>query len=70
MKKSIFTLSFATILIVSGIFTSCQSSAEKADKAQEKVLDAKQDLKEAENFKPNPTKKDKGFFERMKQYFE
>jgi molecular chaperone DnaJ len=27
-------------------------------------------LRDAENFKPNPTKKDRGFFERMKQYFE
>lgn len=27
-------------------------------------------LREAENFKPNPSKKDRGFFERMKQYFE
>ncbi len=27
-------------------------------------------LREAENFKPNPSKKDKGFFERMKQYFD
>ncbi|MCH7535042.1 MAG: molecular chaperone DnaJ [Bacteroidetes bacterium] len=26
-------------------------------------------LKGAENFKPNPTKKDKGFFEKMKEYF-
>ncbi|CAN5428934.1 molecular chaperone DnaJ [soil metagenome] len=36
-------------------------------KEEKKILE---DLKEAENFKPNPTKKDKGFFERMKQYFE
>ncbi len=27
-------------------------------------------LRDAENFKPNPSKKDRGFFERMKQYFE
>lgn len=27
-------------------------------------------LRTAENFKPHPTKKDRGFFERMKQYFE
>ena len=26
-------------------------------------------LKDAENFRPNPTSKDKGFFERMKDYF-
>lgn len=29
-----------------------------------------EDLRNAENFKPNPGKKDKGFFERMKEYFE
>lgn len=29
-----------------------------------------EELREAENFKPNPTRKDKGFFERMKEYFE
>lgn len=27
-------------------------------------------LRESENFKPNPDKKDKSFFERMKEYFE
>ena len=27
-------------------------------------------LRDAENFKPNPSKKDRGFFERMNQYFE
>jgi len=27
-------------------------------------------LKESDNFKPNPSKKDKGFFDRMKEYFE
>ncbi len=27
-------------------------------------------LRDAENFKPNPSHKDRGFFERMKQYFE
>ncbi len=36
-------------------------------KDEKKILE---DLKEAENFKPKPGKKDKGFFERMKQYFE
>jgi molecular chaperone DnaJ len=36
-------------------------------KEEKKILE---DLKEAENFKPKPGKKDKGFFERMKQYFE
>ncbi|MGZ4056757.1 MAG: DnaJ C-terminal domain-containing protein, partial [Bacteroidia bacterium] len=36
-------------------------------KDEKKILE---ELKEAENFKPKPGKKDKGFFERMKQYFE
>lgn len=36
-------------------------------KEEKKILE---DLRNAENFKPNPGKKDKGFFERMKQYFE
>jgi len=29
-----------------------------------------EDLRTADNFKPNPSRKDKGFFERMKEYFE
>ncbi|HRG52984.1 MAG TPA: molecular chaperone DnaJ [Bacteroidia bacterium] len=36
-------------------------------KEEKKILE---DLRDSENFKPNPSKKDKGFFERMKQYFE
>ena len=36
-------------------------------KEEKKILE---DLRDSENFKPNPGKKDKGFFERMKQYFE
>lgn len=35
-------------------------------KAERKTLE---ELKDSENFKPNPSKKDKSFFERMKQYF-
>jgi molecular chaperone DnaJ len=27
-------------------------------------------LKESKNFEPNPTKKEKGFFDRMKEYFD
>ncbi|MGE0638518.1 MAG: hypothetical protein AB7P01_18905 [Bacteroidia bacterium] len=46
MKKTIYTLSIATLL--GGIiFTSCQSSEQKQDAAEEKVQDAKEDLKEA-----------------------
>lgn len=40
---------------------------QQLSKEEKKILE---DLKDASNFKPNPTKKDKGFFERMKQYFE
>ena len=36
-------------------------------KDEKKILE---DLREAENFKPHPGKRDKGFFERMKEYFE
>ncbi len=36
-------------------------------KEEKKILE---DLRGAENFKPHPGKKDKGFFERMKEYFE
>lgn len=36
-------------------------------KEEEKILIK---LKESENFKPNPGKSEKGFFERMKDYFE
>jgi molecular chaperone DnaJ len=36
-------------------------------KEEKKIME---DLREAENFKPNPGKRDKGFFERMKEYFD
>ncbi len=36
-------------------------------KEEKKTLE---ELRNSENFKPNPGKKDKGFFERMRQYFE
>ena len=36
-------------------------------KDEKKIME---DLREAENFKPKPSRKDKGFFERMKEYFE
>lgn len=36
-------------------------------KDEKKILE---DLRGAENFKPHPSKKDKGFFERMKEYFD
>lgn len=40
---------------------------QKLSKDEKVILE---DLRESENFKPNPTKKDRGFFERMKQYFD
>ena len=40
---------------------------QKLTKEEEKLL---HQLKDAENFKPKPTGNEKGFFERMKQYFE
>jgi chromosome segregation ATPase len=49
MKKSIFTLALAGTLIAGTIFTGCQSSAQKESVAQDKVNDAKQDLKEAQD---------------------
>jgi molecular chaperone DnaJ len=36
-------------------------------KEEKKILE---ELRDAENFKPHPSRKDKGFFERMKEYFE
>ena len=39
---------------------------QKLSKEEKEVLEK---LKDAENFKPNPTIKDKGFFDRMKDYF-
>jgi len=40
---------------------------QKLSKEEEKML---HQLKDSENFKPKPTGNEKGFFERMKQYFE
>jgi len=40
---------------------------QKLSKEEKAVL---QKLKNSENFKPNPTHKDKGFFDRMKDYFK
>jgi len=39
---------------------------QKLSKEEKELLEK---LKDSENFKPNPTKKDKGFFDRMKDYF-
>jgi len=40
---------------------------QKLSKEEETLLEQ---FKESDNFKPNPTGNEKGFFERMKQYFE
>ena len=40
---------------------------QKLSKEEEKML---HQFKDSENFKPKPTGNEKGFFERMKQYFE
>jgi len=40
---------------------------QKLSKEEHKILEQ---LKDSENFKPSPTGNEKGFFERMKQYFE
>lgn len=39
---------------------------QKLSSEEKKVLEK---LRDSENFKPNPSKKDKGFFERVKEYF-
>ena len=40
---------------------------QKLSKEEKATLEG---LKSSENFKPNPTSKDKGFFDRMKDYFK
>jgi len=40
---------------------------QQLSKEEKNILEG---LRNSENFKPNPSKKDKGFFERMKQYFD
>lgn len=49
------------IIVNVNIWTPQQLSTE-----EKKILEQ---LRGSENFKPNPTKKDKGFFERVKEYF-
>jgi len=49
MKKTIIILSLATSVVLGGIPTGCQSSAQKEKAAQDKVQEAKQDLKNAQN---------------------
>ena len=48
MQKSIFILTVTAILVAGITFASCETSAQKADSAQNKVEDAKADLKDAQ----------------------
>lgn len=50
------------LLVEISVFTPSQLSAE-----ERKTLE---DLKLSKNFEPNPNKKEKGFFDRMKEYFD
>ncbi|HEY9169408.1 MAG TPA: hypothetical protein VIN72_07970 [Lutibacter sp.] len=64
MKKLIFTLT-TTLLLTGAIFTSCNTAAEKVDKAEEKSIKADEDfniakeeyLADIENFKKETTAK-------------
>ena len=47
MKKTIFTLAIATMLITGTIYTGCQSQTQKSETARDKVQDAKEDLRDA-----------------------
>jgi hypothetical protein len=48
MKKAIFTLAIVTSFFAGAILTGCQSSAQQAEAAEVKVLEAQQDLSKAE----------------------
>lgn len=48
MNKSIFTLALVAAFSTAVFMTGCQSSSDKADRAQGKVADAQKDLQEAE----------------------
>ena len=50
------------LLVEISIYTPTHLSAE-----EKKILEQ---LKESKNFEPNPSKKEKGFFDRMKEYFD
>ncbi len=49
MKTIMYNIMLATTIVVAGIFTGCDSSAQKVENAQEEVQDAKQDLNAAQN---------------------
>jgi len=48
MIKAIFKSTSVALLFAGVFFSSCQSSAQKSDTAEAKVMDAKQDLQEAQ----------------------
>jgi molecular chaperone DnaJ len=50
------------LLVEISIYTPTHLSAE-----EKKILE---ELKDSKNFEPNPSKKEKGFFDRMKEYFD
>lgn len=48
MKKNLFTVTMAAMLVAGGMFTGCDTtSADKVNKAEENVKDAEKNLKEA-----------------------
>ncbi len=49
MNKSLFTITTITLFLFGVLFTSCQTPAEKVDSAQNKVQDAKTELKQEQN---------------------
>jgi outer membrane murein-binding lipoprotein Lpp len=49
MKKIILTLAVVTTLLAGTVLTGCQSSAQKEESARKDLLEAKQDLKDAQN---------------------
>ena len=49
MNKSLFTITTIALFLLGMLFTSCQTSAEKVDSAENKVKDAKTELKQEQN---------------------
>lgn len=47
MRKNLFTIATATVFVVGGMLTGCDTSAQKVDAAEENVEKAKENLKEA-----------------------
>ncbi|NTW24905.1 MAG: hypothetical protein HGA37_09410 [Lentimicrobium sp.] len=49
MKKSIFMIAVASMLIAGSVFTACKSSTQKEEDAQAELQDAQENLNEAQN---------------------